>query len=93
MHTWPTLLASITWMVELLTYDEEVQSNNSAPQNLEAGDERADEKMLFDYLGHAYKAFLDGDDDRYAEVSATKLASSRIPLKVCPTHFPVHVHH
>jgi kinetochore protein NDC80 len=27
MHTWPTLLASITWMVELLTYDEEVQND------------------------------------------------------------------
>jgi hypothetical protein len=27
MHTWPTLLASITWLIELLTYDEEVQNN------------------------------------------------------------------
>lgn len=26
MHTWPTLLASITWLIELLTYDEEVQN-------------------------------------------------------------------
>jgi SMC interacting uncharacterized protein involved in chromosome segregation len=30
--------------------------------------ERADEKALFEYLGQAYKAFLDGDDDRYAEL-------------------------
>jgi hypothetical protein len=27
MHTWPTLLACISWLVELLRYDEEVQTN------------------------------------------------------------------
>ena len=77
MHTWPTLLASITWMVELLTYDEEVQ-NDAANQAALAGSsgssssvddfERADEKALFEYLGKAYKAFLDGDDEMYAEL-------------------------
>jgi kinetochore protein NDC80 len=70
MHTWPTLLASITWIVELLTYDEEVQSAQAGqdPALAAADDERAEEKLLFEYLGTAYKAFLDGDDDRYAEL-------------------------
>jgi len=79
MHTWPTLLASITWMVELLTYDEEVQ-NDAANQAALAGSssssgcgsvddfERADEKALFEYLGVAYKAFLDGDDETYEKL-------------------------
>ncbi|GAB5033315.1 kinetochore protein ndc8 [Nannochloropsis oceanica] len=77
MHTWPTLLASITWMVELLTYDEEVQ-NDAANQAALAGSsgssssvddfERADEKALFEYLGKAYKAFLDGDDELYEKL-------------------------
>ena len=26
-HTWPALLATITWLVELLTYDEEVRAS------------------------------------------------------------------
>ncbi len=75
MHTWPTLLASITWMVELLTYDEEVQNdaaNQAALLTQGVGSvddyERADEKALFEYLGQAYKAFLDGDDEKYAEL-------------------------
>lgn len=62
MHTWPTLLASITWIVELLTYDEEVQSAQ-ADQDLAlsaADDERAEEKLLFEYLGTAYKVRMGG---------------------------------
>jgi hypothetical protein len=84
MHTWPTLLASITWMVELLTYDEEVQ-NDAANQAALAGSgsgcgsvddfERADEKALFEYLGKAYKAFLDGDDDLYAQLEDSLVGS------------------
>lgn len=50
MHTWPTLLASITWIVELLTYDEEVQSAQAGqdPALAAADDERAEEKLLFE---------------------------------------------
>jgi len=31
-------------------------------------DEAGDEKIFFEYLGYAYKAFLDGDDDRYNQL-------------------------
>lgn len=50
MHTWPTLLASITWIVELLTYDEDVQSAQEGqdPALAAADDERAEEKLLFE---------------------------------------------
>ena len=55
--------------MELLTYDEEVQASaGNDPALAAADDERAEEKLLFEYLGTAYKAFLDGDDDRYAEL-------------------------
>ncbi|GMH56932.1 hypothetical protein TrST_g9690 [Triparma strigata] len=67
-HTWPGLLAAITWLIELLTYDQEVAE---APQeNEEAMDmdnlTAVSDKAFFEYLGSAYTAFLSGDDDKYA---------------------------
>jgi len=70
-HTWPGLLAAITWLIELLTYDQEVAE---APKEQEEGFEDMDklvavsDKAFFEYLAEAYTAFLSGDDDKYAQL-------------------------
>ncbi|KAK1939305.1 Kinetochore protein NDC80 [Phytophthora citrophthora] len=62
-HTWPTLLLSISWLIELLSYDEVIQAND-AEQNDENDDENGD-KPFFKYLDASYHAFLAGDDDKF----------------------------
>ncbi|KAF0720072.1 Aste57867_572 [Aphanomyces stellatus] len=59
LHSWPPLLAAISWLIELLTYDSIVQE--------EGGDDADDngDKEMFEYLTVAYKAFLSGNDDEY----------------------------
>lgn len=39
-HTWPTLLAAIMWLVELLSYDEQVQYSQQVDggQTIEGND-------------------------------------------------------
>jgi len=62
-HTWPALLASLAWLVELLDYDQITGLNN--PNDFqENGDEDMD-KAFFVYLRKAYESFLCGDDNRY----------------------------
>ncbi|KAJ0397201.1 hypothetical protein P43SY_004856 [Pythium insidiosum] len=62
-HTWPALLGSIAWLIELLSYDEVVASGNA-----EAFDGENSEKRFFEYLGSAYRAFLSGDDEQYHQM-------------------------
>jgi len=65
-HTWPTLLACLTWIIELLNYDQEVEQAE-AERGCRGfdGDPASDEKAFYDYLGRAYASFLMGDDDLY----------------------------
>ncbi len=65
-HTWPGLLAAITWLIELLNYD------NAATQqpNVDLGEdvaaiERSQDRLFYDYLAVAYDAFLAADDEQY----------------------------
>lgn len=60
-HTWPALLGSIAWIIELLSYDEEVQQANG----VEDFDGENGDKAFFDFLGNAYRSFLAGDDEHY----------------------------
>ena len=65
-HTWPALLATVMWLIELLSYDEAVAAANA--QSLEdpdPEDPNASEKAFFSYLGSAYQLFLSGDDEAY----------------------------
>ena len=57
-HTWPALLACLTWFIELLEYDELITSEGDS-------DEAA---FFFGYLQQAYGTFLSGDDDACAEL-------------------------
>lgn len=59
-HTWPALLAALTWLVELLTYQELVEEHDA-----EAADslvEENAEKLFFNYLMKAYGIFMLDDN-------------------------------
>ncbi|KDO28409.1 hypothetical protein SPRG_06646 [Saprolegnia parasitica CBS 223.65] len=62
-HSWPSLLAAISWMIELLKYDEIVQ------HDYEQGDEY-DGDNFFEYLANSYEAFLNAKDDEYNMLEA-----------------------
>ena len=75
-HTWPALLAALSWLVELLQYDEIYESELQLQQQVEegaSGEEELDvermilrsEKSFFKYLLQAYEMFLCGDDESY----------------------------
>lgn len=71
-HSWPQLLASLMWVIELLEYDEEVMSNNEnedLANDVDFDDTSTTEKAFFSYLRNAYVSFLGGDDDAYAELT------------------------
>lgn len=59
-HTWPALLASIAWLLELLEYDQRVRESEEDGEG--AG---GDERFFFNYLQSSYAAFLSGDDDAF----------------------------
>jgi SMC interacting uncharacterized protein involved in chromosome segregation len=71
MHAWPSLLAMLSWMVELIQCCDELSNQQSGgPMEMEnvAGaaplaDSQAAEKIFFDYLCKTYKIFLAGSDN------------------------------
>lgn len=65
-HSWPQLLASVMWIIELLAYDEEASSGVVAEN---VGDDPTDsERVFLNYLHNAYRCFLGGDDDLYGQL-------------------------
>jgi kinetochore protein NDC80 len=58
-HSWPALVATLTWLIDVLEYDEEVTARTEA----DCFDADRTFKIFFDYLSKAYQRFLDGDDD------------------------------
>lgn len=58
-HSWPALVATLTWLIDILEYDEEVQARKEE----DCFDADVTFKIFFDYLTKAYRKFLDGDDD------------------------------
>lgn len=71
-HAWPSLLASIMWLVELLTYDEAVmrdaQTQGDNGNGVDFDDITAHSKEFNTYLAEVYNLFLSGDDDRFMEL-------------------------
>lgn len=58
-HTWPGLLAALSWLVELLQYEEkaiECKQGGSLDDNVM-------QKEFDDYVGKVYQYFLEGDDE------------------------------
>jgi kinetochore protein NDC80 len=68
-HTWPTLLAALTWLTEHLILIE-AQKEEEANENLDKPFESLDElegktdKAFFNFLDGAYLAFLRGDQQQ-----------------------------
>ena len=57
-HAWPSLLAALNWIVELLQYEKQVEAAIAEDLDTENPD-----KMFFEYLARAYESFLQGNDD------------------------------
>lgn len=58
-HTWPSLLAALTWIVELLMYEERAEESREAGGSFDDNGQR----LFFSFVGKAYHYFLEGDDD------------------------------
>ena len=63
-HAWPHLVAALTWLIELLSYDEAVASEVT---RTEESDEASD-KFFHNYLCESYQLFLAGEDDDHADL-------------------------
>jgi len=59
-HSWPSLLAALTWLVELLNYEEKAaEVREKSVDNFECDTSSRD---FFEFVGKSYKSFLSGDD-------------------------------
>ncbi|ORX93387.1 hypothetical protein K493DRAFT_36569 [Basidiobolus meristosporus CBS 931.73] len=69
MHTWPTLLGVLVWLMELVQCVEKLEPGNdylddpfiSSPLHPRKAEETGDE-MIFKHLAKSYLAYLNGDD-------------------------------
>ncbi|KAG2483652.1 hypothetical protein HYH03_017455 [Edaphochlamys debaryana] len=59
-HSWPGVLAALTWLVELLNYTE--RADDSSGPAFER--ENKVEQDFLDYLAAGYGAFMSGNDER-----------------------------
>ncbi|KAI9353822.1 HEC/Ndc80p family-domain-containing protein [Obelidium mucronatum] len=59
MHAWPSLLAMLTWMVELISCCEQMDQQGDFDEDANS----QGEKVFFTYLTKAYAVFLAGDDN------------------------------
>ena len=67
-HTWPAILASLCWVVELLNYCSKAEE-----LRLEAADEKtAAEADFFEYVSSSYQYFMAGEDDKCEQLDANK---------------------
>ena len=84
-HTWPALLATILWVIELLEYDHEAQLQQQSEEGMPSSgmenfseDPSSSEKSFFHYLSSAYHLFLSGDDDAYEKLEDQFLNSFEV---------------
>merc|ERR1712224_680184 len=57
-HTWPSLLAALIWVVQVLEYSEQVDELEKE----EKDEAKVCQKMVFNYCKEAYHSFLAGND-------------------------------
>jgi kinetochore protein NDC80 len=60
-HAWPSIMAAMMWLVELLNYDEICTAN---PVTDDAED--LSDKAFYSYLAESYGLFLQGDDEQHS---------------------------
>lgn len=61
-HSWPSVLAALSWLVELLNYDD--RAEDAAAQQFD--EKQRSERQFFAYASTAYRYFLAGDDAKAA---------------------------
>lgn len=67
-HTWPTILAALCWVVELLNYSARADTVRA-----EMGSDRSRaERDFFEYVASSYRYFMAGEDDLCDEVDNKK---------------------
>ena len=60
-HSWPSLLAALTWLVELLNYEERAEEiRENSVDNFECDTSSRD---FFEFVDKSYKHFLAGNDE------------------------------
>ncbi|KAL6768601.1 hypothetical protein ACKKBF_B11390 [Auxenochlorella protothecoides x Auxenochlorella symbiontica] len=68
-HTWPSILAALAWLVELLNYQDQAEH---AVQM--ASPEEGADAAFFEYVAQSYRYFMAGDDEKCEAVDASKAA-------------------
>ncbi|KAI8921009.1 HEC/Ndc80p family-domain-containing protein [Powellomyces hirtus] len=63
MHTWPTVLAMLTWITELIHCCEVMDDENDIDDGTGLQEDLHPEKIFFNYVTEAYSVFLQGDDN------------------------------
>ncbi|RMZ54779.1 hypothetical protein APUTEX25_000296 [Auxenochlorella protothecoides] len=66
-HTWPSILAALAWLVELLNYQDQAEH---AVQM--ASPEEGADAAFFEYVAQSYRYFMAGDDEKCEAVDASK---------------------
>lgn len=61
-HTWPSILAALIWLIELINFLEVTESKQDSQKEADIGFGLESEQMFFEYLKNSYEAFLSGVD-------------------------------
>lgn len=59
-HSWPSVLAALMWLVELLNYDDKAEEAAAS----QFDEKQRSERQFFVYASTAYRYFLAGDDNK-----------------------------
>jgi hypothetical protein len=89
-HSWPSVLAALSWLVELLNYDDRAEDAAAA----QFDEKQRSERQFFSYASTAYRYFLAGDDAKagaaddemlgqFRERHAALLQSNKALQQVC----------
>ncbi|KAI8466535.1 MAG: hypothetical protein J3K34DRAFT_524465 [Monoraphidium minutum] len=78
-HSWPSVLAALTWLVELLNYEEKAEEAAADPAGPGALDNerQRSERAFYEYVSGSYRSFLSGDDARCAAADEEMLGQIR----------------
>ena len=75
-HTWPTLLAALTWLMMRIRSIEELVSDDEDAEHPGSGEyeslqelEVKTDRCFYNFLGVAYSAFLKGDEQLHMDVT------------------------
>ena len=60
-HAWPSIMAAMMWLIELLHYDATCSSNPAADDTEDLSD-----KAFYAYLAESYSLFLQGNDEQHS---------------------------